>query len=165
MGRLRPVLRLGERADARQARRAILAECCAPLWRPGPRARLWNRTNLFAVGASRGAARWYRSFESNARSRTHSCPSRATRVTRAPDSRRHQILAIRTPLRDGAGAVRTAPVTVARTRSDSHARRGAQSSAAGRHVRYRARCRSSFVERVQAASQLEGVAEPAGAAG
>ena len=180
MGRLRAVLRLGECADARQARRTVLAEYCAPLRRLCPGARLRHRSHLFAARARRGTTRRHRSIGSDARARSKPGASRAPRLARSSHSRRHPLSAVhfrldqwrdavspspavcycrRRRIRDGARAVRTSAVTGARTRSDGHARRGAQSAATGRHIRYRARCRSSVVERVPTASQLERMAE------
>ena len=66
LGRLRAVLRLGERADARPARHAVLAPRRARAARAGPRTRMRHRTHLAAARQGRRHAGRHRSVGADA---------------------------------------------------------------------------------------------------
>ena len=78
LGRLRAVLRLGERAHAGPARRAVLAEPRAAGRRPGPRAGLRHRPHLASARPRRRAARRHRSIGADAGA------ARSAHASRAP---------------------------------------------------------------------------------
>ena len=134
LGRVRAVLRLGERAHAGPARRAVLAEPRAASRRPGARARLRHRPHLAAARPRRRAARRHRSLRADAGARPSARDAGAPR-THASQLVRGDIRFIcRLPTRqpallDGDGAVRHPAVAAARARSDGDARASASGAA------------------------------------
>ena len=172
LGRLRAVLRLGERADAGPPRRAVLAA----IWRcnaggTGAGAGLRHRPDLASARARRRPARRHRSIRGDARFRAAPDASRAASAQSPAGAGRHPAPAVSAcraeiggeawparALRDGDGAVRHSAVAAARARSRGDADGGAPRPRAGRHVRTRARRRPAVVGGVPQAGQPEGLA-------
>ena len=180
LGRLRAVLRLGERADAGPARRAVLAQFA--LNAGGPVLELGCGTGRISiplaragvplVGVDRSAPMLARARQRVKRARLQ----RRVRLVRGDirflpftDARRRPRRLVEAARRrarrvlHGAGAVRHPAVAAARARPDGDAGGGASRAAAGRHVRARARGRPAVVGGVPEAGQPEGLAGAAAA--
>ena len=123
LGRVRPVLRLGERTYRRPSRHTLLAEACVVVWRSGARTGVWHRScpdtagpNWSARGRSRSleADAWSRPATDTARQRDGLCPA-------GPG--RYSLAAVLDPgrLSSRDGAVWGAAVLAARPGPSTHA--------------------------------------------
>ena len=154
MGRVRAVLRLGERADARPPRRAVLAARRRRRRRAGARARLRHRSRLAAARASGRRSRRHRSLGADARARARSeSPSRRTAKSResAPSRpRRHS----RAAVRDGTFPMVLAPYGILQSLIRPRDLTATLESVARvlaprRHVRHRSRARRAELARIR----------------
>ena len=140
LGRLRAVLRLGERAHAGPARRAVLARMTWRCSAGGPVLELGCGTGRITDAAWPRAGvprRRHRSVGGDAGARARSASARQRRgVEPRPGARRHPPPAVsRRGVSDGDGAVRHPAVAAARARSDGDAGRRCTRARARRHVR------------------------------
>ena len=153
LGRVRAVLRLGERADAGAARRAVLAPGRAGARRAGARARMRHRAHLAAARARRRRSRRHRSIGADARRALRAArrqppaasPIGALRLVRGDI--RVAAVRRRASFEHGHRAVRHPAVAardaISRRRSSRCAR-----ARAGRHLRARSRARRAELARV-----------------
>src|SRR5205814_4371328 len=145
LGRLRAVLRLGERADAWASRRAVLAPHRPGDQRIGPRAWMRNGPDFSAARTGGRESGWYRSLDADAQLRAP--PAGQTHAEIGP--RRHPPAALRAAFFQRCHrAVRGSPVAARRSRSRRGARLGGPGAPARWHIRTRSRARCAELARI-----------------
>ena len=150
MGRLRALLRLGKRADARSPRRPFLATHGGTRERPGSRAWLRHRTRDHSRRAHGRARRRPGSIVGDAVTRAEAIDAGTPRQARLVDPRRHPVPAISqvSAFRSRDGAIRHSAVARPRVRSQGDAGRRRASARAGWPFRYRSGAGSAGLEGV-----------------
>ena len=152
LGRIRAVLRLGERANDRSGRPPVLDRPGPASRRPGARAGMRYGAGARTRCACRCHRRRHRSIRADAGASAREDSARRADRPRPPGSRRHPRASLRTPPTIPArhGTLRDPPVAGQGVGSSSHARVGGGGSSPWRVVRHRPGSRSSGLERVRA---------------
>ncbi len=160
VGRLRALLRLGKRADARSPRHRFLAPHGDAGQRRRTGARLRHRTRDHSGRACRRSRGRRRSIGGHAHACAPALEARASGHAGLMDSQRHPSAAVPIvgALQSRHGAVRDSPVPRSRIRSEGDAGLGCAGVAEGRHLRHRPRPGSAGLEGVPEQGAIPGIA-------